>query len=58
MVKKLENKNSEEKFGSIVYDGKMINLDSEDVENLSKISTDITKKYNTLMKKTLTVFNQ
>lgn len=55
---KLKNKESEEKFGNIVYEGKMINLDTEDIENLSKISSDINQKYNTLMKKTLTVFNQ
>lgn len=54
----MEKKNNEEKFGSIIYDGKMINLDTENIESLSKISSDITKKYNTLMKKTLTVFNQ
>lgn len=48
----------EEKFGTIVYEGKMINLDSEDIEKLSEISEELNKKYNSLMKKTLTVFNQ
>ena len=50
--------NMEEKFGTIVYEGKMINLDSEDIEKLSEISEELNKKYNSLMKKTLTVFNQ
>ena len=48
----------EEKFGTIVYDGKMINLDSESLEKLSEISSELNEKYNSLMKKTLTVFNQ
>lgn len=48
----------EEKFGSIVYDGKMINLDSESIEKLENISGELNNKYNTLVKKTLTVFNQ
>lgn len=48
----------EEKFGTIVYDGKMINLDSESLEKLSSISEELNNKYNSLMKKTLTVFNQ
>lgn len=50
--------NKEEKFGSFVYDGKMINLDTESLEKLSDISEELNKKYNSLMKKTLTVFNQ
>lgn len=48
----------EEKFGSIMYDGKMINLDNESIEKLSEISEELNSKYNSLMKKTLTVFNQ
>ncbi len=48
----------EEKFGSIMYDGKMINLDNENMEKLSEISEELSNKYNSLMKKTLTVFNQ
>ena len=57
MVEKWEMINMEEKFGTIVYEGKMINLDSEDIEKLSEISEELNKKYNSLMKKTLTVFN-
>ena len=48
----------EEKFGSIMFDGKIVNLDNESMEKLSEISEELTEKYNTLMKKTLTVFNQ
>lgn len=48
----------EEKFGTIVYDGKMINLDSESLEKLSDISQELSNKYDSLLKKTLTVFNQ
>lgn len=48
----------EEKFGTIVYEGKMINLDTESLEKLTSISEDLNNKYNTLIKKTLTVFNQ
>lgn len=48
----------EEKFGTIVYDGKMINLDSESLEKLSDISQELSNKYDSLFKKTLTVFNQ
>ena len=48
----------EEKFGSIMYEGKMINLDNESIEKLTEMSEELTEKYNTLMKKTLTVFNQ
>lgn len=48
----------EEKFGTIVYDGKMINLDSENLEKLSEISKELNDKYNLLYKKSLSVFNQ
>lgn len=48
----------EEKFGTIVYDGKMINLDSESLEKLSDISQELSNRYDSLLKKTLTVFNQ
>lgn len=51
-------KNNNEKFGTIMYDGKMVNLDSEEIEKLESISEEISKKYSGLMKKTLTVFNQ
>ena len=48
----------EEKFGTIVYDGKMINLDSEDLEKLSEISGKLSEKYDSLVKKAQVVFNQ
>lgn len=48
----------EEKFGTLVYDGKMINLDSESLEKLSNISIELNEKYNSLYKKSLSVFNQ
>ena len=34
----------EDLFGNIMYDGKMINVDTEDIEKLSKISEELKEK--------------
>ena len=34
----------EDLFGNIMYDGKMINVDTEDIEKLSKISEELKKQ--------------
>ena len=33
----------EEKFGSIMFDGKIVNLDNESMEKLSEISEELTE---------------
>lgn len=45
-------------FGSVVYDGKMINLDKESIENLEKISEELKIKTESLKSKMITVFKQ
>lgn len=45
-------------FGSVMYNGKMINLDKENIENLEKISQDLKIECETLKAKMITVFKQ
>ena len=45
-------------FGSVMYDGKMINLDKESIENLEKISEELKIKTESLKSKIITVFKQ
>ncbi len=45
-------------FGSVMYDGKMINLDKESIENLEKISEELKIKTESLKSKMITVFKQ
>lgn len=47
-----------EKFGSIIFDGRMINLDSENIETLEKIESNLQEKENNLKNKVITVFKQ
>ena len=47
-----------EVFGSIMYDGKMINLDKENIETLEKISQELKEKCDTLKNKSATIFKQ
>ncbi len=47
-----------EKFGSIILDGRMINLDSENIETLEKIESNLQEKENNLKNKVITVFKQ
>lgn len=48
----------EDKFGNIVYDGKTINLDKEDIENLKKISSELKEKNKNLEEKIEKIFKQ
>lgn len=48
----------EEVFGSVMLDGKMINLDKDDLEKLQDISSKMKDKCDTLKKRTSTIFNQ
>lgn len=45
-------------FGSIMYSGKMVNLDKENIESLEKMSQELKEKCNTLKKKANSIFNQ
>lgn len=45
-------------FGSIIYDGKMINVDQEEIENLRKISLEIREKNKSLEEKVEKIFKQ
>jgi hypothetical protein len=47
-----------EMFGTIMYDGKMINLDSTEIEKLEKISSDLKEKCESLKKKSEVIFKQ
>lgn len=49
---------SKDTFGTIMYEGKMINLDSENIEKLEKISTELKEKCSTAIKKAEGIFNQ
>ena len=49
---------SNELFGSIVYDGKMINLDKEDLEKLKNMSIELKNEQKNLIEKISPVFNQ
>ena len=48
----------ENQFGSIMYDGKLINIDTEDIEKLKKISEELKEKNIKLEEKTEKIFNQ
>ena len=45
-------------FGNVMYDGKMINVDKEDIENLKKISKDLKEKNKKLEEKIEKIFCQ
>ncbi len=49
---------TEEKFGSMMYNGKMINLDTENVEMLEKISNELKLKSESIKKKAEVIFKQ
>ena len=49
---------SKDVFGTVMYDGKMINLDSENIEKLEKISKELKEKCSTVVKKAEGIFNQ
>lgn len=45
-------------FGNVMYEGKMINVDKEDIENLKKISKDLKEKNKKLEEKIEKIFCQ
>lgn len=45
-------------FGNIMYDGKMINIDKLEIEELEKISKDLKEKCNNLKRKSESIFKQ
>ena len=47
-----------ESFGSIIYNGKMINLDTSNVSDLEKMKKDLYKKEKNLKEKIVAVFKQ
>ncbi len=47
-----------EKFGSIMFDGKMIDLDRADINELKKVETKLKEKENNLKDKVVTIFKQ
>lgn len=49
---------NEEKFGNIVNNGKMIDIDKANVSELKTIATDLKTKREDLEKKVVTVFKQ
>ena len=48
----------EDVFGSIMYDGQMINVDKEEIEKLEKISKELKEKNKILEEKIDRIFNQ
>lgn len=48
----------EDTFGTIMYDGKLIDIDKEDIEKLKKISKELSEKNNILEQKAEKIFNQ
>lgn len=48
----------EDLFGSIMYDGKLINVDTEDIEKLKEISKDLKEKNIKLEEKLENIFKQ
>lgn len=48
----------EDVFGTIAYEGKMINVDKENIENLKKISSDLKEKNKRLEEKAEKIFYQ
>lgn len=49
---------SEEMFGSVMYNGKMINVDKEDIEVLKNISLELNEKNKKLEETAEKIFNQ
>ena len=49
---------SEEQFGNIMYDGKIVNLDKEKIELLEEISKDLKSKRDTLKRRAESIFKQ
>lgn len=47
-----------EKFGSIMFDGKMIDIDRTNIEELEKIETKLKENEKNLKSKVVTIFNQ
>lgn len=45
-------------FGSMMYNGKLVNIDTEDMEKLRKISEELKEKNKILEEKTEKIFNQ
>ena len=43
-------------FGTIFFDGKLVDLDKENIENLEKMSNELKSKDEELKKKILTIF--
>lgn len=48
----------EDTFGTIMYDGKLIDIDKEDIEKLKKISKELSEKNDILEQKAEKIFNQ
>ena len=48
----------EDTFGSIMYGGKLIDLDKEDIDKLKKISKELSQKNDMLEQKAEKIFNQ
>ncbi len=48
----------EDIFGNVLYNGKMVNIDKESVENLKKISSDLKEKNKKLEEKAEKIFKQ
>lgn len=48
----------QELFGNIMYEGKLINIDKEDIENLKKISDILKEKNKKLEEKIDRIFKQ
>ena len=49
---------NEDTFGSVMYDGKLIDLDKEDIEKIKKISKELSERNDELEKKVEKIFNQ
>ena len=47
-----------EKFGSVILDGKMIDLDRENIENLEQVEAKLQEREKDLKNKIFTVFKQ
>lgn len=48
----------EDLFGTVFYNGKLINVDTEDIEKLKKISEELKEKNNKLEEKSEKIFKQ
>lgn len=48
----------EDKFGTVMYNGKIVNVDTEDIEILKRISKELKEKNEELEKKSEKIFNQ